>query len=247
MRKSVLLLVLTLCACSTSGTPINDQDTSTLAVKVGALDKALELTKAETQRDPNNFASRFKLADIYHRLKRYDMENNELNAIKAMASLQTADKNRVYINLMRNSLLRDDYDGTIKLYNESDFMKETSPLQMQGNRELYYAVSWCKKGNFYTCLSRLNRAKTLLPGDERVAQNMQLAQWMKNARHGTEDNNASLLYKAYNENQSASMFSNLVLSLVKQEDYGRAFEVLTTHYSAEDANIIIADLKQMRI
>lgn len=247
MKKIFLFTVFLLCACNSPYQTQNTQKTSTLAIEVGALDKALELAKIAAQNAPDSAEARFQLADIYHRLKRYDMENNELNSLKSMISLQAGDKSRLYNNLMNNSLLRDDYDTTIDLYDESETIQQSTPLRIQGERELYYAVAWCKKGKFDVCFDRLNKAKQLLPGDERVAQNVQLAKWMNNARSGNSVNNTGLLFKAYQENKTAGMFSNLVLSLVKEGDYGRAFEVLSTRYSAEDANIIITDLKQMRL
>ncbi|MFP2428850.1 tetratricopeptide repeat protein [Enterobacter ludwigii] len=247
MKKIVLFTTFLLCACNLPYHPDNTQKTSTLAIEVGALDKALELAKVTAQNNPDSAEARFQLADIYHRLKRYDMENNELNVLKSMAYLHAEDENRLYNNMMNNSLMRDDYDTTIDLYHESEVIQQSAPLRVQGERELYYAVAWCKKGNFDVCFDRLNKAKQLLPGDERVAQNVQLASWMNNARSGNSANNKGLLFKAYQENKTAVMFSNLVLSLVKEGDYGRAFEVLSTRYSAEDANVIITDLKKMRM
>ncbi|MGN8010287.1 tetratricopeptide repeat protein [Enterobacter sp. 22325] len=247
MKKITLFTVLLLCGCNLPYHPKNILKTSELAIEVGALDKALELAKIKAQNNPDSAEARFHLADIYHRLKRYDMENNELNALKSMTSLNTKDKNRLYNSLMKNSLLRDDYDTTIELYNESEETQQSVPLKVQGERELYYAVAYCKKWKFDICFDYLNKASQLLPGDERVAQNIQLASWMNNSKNDNSANNTGLLFKAYQENNTAVMFSNLVLSLVKEGDYSRAFEVLSTRYSSEDANIIITDLKKMRI
>lgn len=247
MKRIVFFSVFLLCACSAPSGLKQQDNTSSLAVEVGALDKALELAKAAAQMSPNNASRRFQLADIYHRLKRYDMENNELNVIKTLVSGSSSDERLLNLALMRNSLFRNDYDFTIELYDQIDHANEVLTPEQQGNRLLYLAIAWCKKGKYEVCLDRLGKARELLPGDERVAQNIQLANWMSYSRQGSNTDKIGLLYNAYNENQTPNMFSNLVLSLVKEGDYGRAFELLSTRYSTDEANLIVNDLKQMRI
>ncbi|NUU69106.1 hypothetical protein HQN64_23860 [Enterobacteriaceae bacterium BIT-l23] len=247
MKKFLILLVLSTCSCSQIHASHQTQDTAELAVEVGALDKALELTRAQVQKNVHDVTARFHLADIYHKLMRYDMESDELTALEKEIDSSQKDYPRLQMALMRNALQRNEFDTVIQKY--ADFI-HSSALRSdteKGKSMMYAAVAHCKKNELDICLDMLDKAKSFLPGDDALAQNISLASWMKKARSGKALRGDDNLYQAYHDVSSPQMFSNLVLSLISEGDNGHAYELLLSRYSAQQANNILDDLKNIKV
>lgn len=245
MKSLILLSCSLLFACTSPFSHTSRSDTAQLAVEVGALDKALEIEKENAMRNPKDANARMKLADIYFRLKRYDMEKNELNALTGLTSGTSEMGKKAKLDLIRNSLLRHDYEETENIY--KSLMEENVDLSPEANGKalMYSGIAKCKQNDFDVCIARLDDAIKYLPGDESLAANLKLANWMNLAKKSRDTGNSSELAQAYNDNKSTQMFANLVLSLAHEGDYSHAFELLSSQYSVEDAQTIINDLKSI--
>lgn len=247
MKRIVFLFVLMACSCSQGNSSHDARQTAALAVEVGALEKALELTRAEAQKNIHDVDVRFRLADIYHQLNRYDMESNELTALTKMVAPGNHNYPRLKITLLRNNLLRNELDSAVEQYD--DLIQSGSRLadEDKGKAMMYNAIAHCKKNEFDTCLELLDKTKQYLPGNDALAQNVTLARWMKNTKSSKATPMADAFYQAYQEQESKPIFSNLVLGLVSEGSTSKAYELLLSRYSVDDANIILKDLENSKL
>ncbi len=250
MKKLVLTSIVFLAAC-VNGTPDmlrNDRETAQLAVRVGAFEKAREIAVDSLQAQPDNIETRFYLADIYSKMNKYDMEGQELEIIQGKISRADENYPRVIIELMKNSLMRHQYQETISLYKQNfaeGKMALTQSATMRGKSLMYAAIAYCKQNKYETCIAELKRARTYLPGDPALADNLKIAQYM--AKASTGDIDPSLLYAGYSNTESKEMYANLIMALIRGDQETRAFELLSMRYSREDSITIINDLNGMKI
>ncbi len=247
MKNFLVLFVLLACSCSQVNGSRDTRQTAALAVEVGALEKALELTRAEAQKNIYDVDVRFRLADIYHQLNRYDMENNELTALSKMVDASSRHYSRLKIALLRNNLLRNELDSAIEHYDDLNQSGSLLADEDKGKGMMYVAIAHCKKNAFDTCMALLEKAKQFLPGNDALAQNINLAKWMKKTKASNATPVADVFYQAYQEQDSKQIFSNLILSLVSEGSTGRAYDLLLTRYSVDEANIIMKELKASKI
>ncbi|NDJ59223.1 hypothetical protein GWD52_19995 [Enterobacteriaceae bacterium 4M9] len=247
MKKLIFLFVLLACSCSQVNGSRDSRQTAALAVEVGALEKALELTKIEAQKNIHDADVRFRLAEIYHQLNRYDMENHELTALLKMVEPNSRNYARLKIALLRNNLLRNEFDSALGQY---DDLIQNSSLQGdedKGKSMMYAAIAHCKKNEFDICLALLDKARQYLPGNDVLVQNINLAKWMKKTKSSNATPVADVFNQAYQEQETRQIFSNLVLALISEGSRGRAHELLLTRYSVEDANNIIKELDASKL
>ncbi len=250
MKKLVLTSIICLSAC-VSGTPDvlrNDRETAQLAVRVGAFEKAREIAVESLQAQPDNIEARFYLADIYSKMNKYDMQAQELEIIQGKISRTDANYPRVIIELMKNNLMRHQYQETLSLYKKNFAEGKTALAQsptMHGKSVMYAAIAYCKLDKYETCISELKRARDYLPGDPALADNLKIAQYMAKGAKGDID--PSLLYAGYSNTESKEMYANLIMALIRSGQETRAFELLSMRYSREDSMTIINDLNGMKI
>jgi len=249
MKKLIIVSTFFLCSCvnNTAHLPDSAKATAQLAMQVGALDKAQELAIKNVKAHPDNIDARFYLADVYAKRGKYDMENQELEIIEGKVDKRSDDYPRVVIELMRNNLKRNNYKNVILLYKNklSDTrLGVTMTGEQVGKSIMLVGIAHCKLNEYDDCIRVLKSAGQYLPGDSALADNLQIAQYMNKATHGQMD--LTPLYTGYSNTESNAMYANLVMALVKNGQDNRAYELLSSRYSREDATIIINDLKQIK-
>jgi len=249
MKKLIIASTFFLFSCASNNDHLPDSTKATaqLAVQVGALDKAQELAVKNVKAHPDDVDARFYLADVYAKRSKYDMENQELEIIESKVDKRSDDYPRVVIELMRNSLKRNNYKNVISLYKNklSDTrLGVTMTGEQVGKSIMLVGIAHCKLNEYDDCIRILKSAGKYLPGDNALADNLQIAQYMSKANHGQID--LAPLYAGYSNTESNAMYANLVMALIRNNQDNRAYELLSSRYSREDATIIINDLKQIK-
>lgn len=247
MKKLVLLFVFLACSCSQVNGSRDTRQTAVLAMEVGALERALELTRAEAQKNIHDVELRFRLAEIYHQLYRYDMEKNELTALTKMVDSNSRYYSRLKMTILRNNLLRNELQSAVEQYDDLNQSGAVLTDEDKGKAMMYVAIAYCKQNEFDTCMALLEKAKQYLPGSDALSQNINLAKWMHKTKNSKATPVADSFYQAYQEHDTKQVFSNLVLSLVSEGSTDRAYALLLSRYSIEDANTILRDLKSSKI
>lgn len=242
MKKILLLSVFLLCSCSLfeNDAKIKDTDKLSLSLQVGALDKALSIAIDNVKKDPKNIDAKFVLADIYYQQGKYDLQFMTLSSIVIDRQKDPKKFIKLNIDLMKNSLKRSKYYESISYFEKINNNKELT-VQQRGKMMEYAGVAYCKIKNFELCLSRMNEAITLLPGDTSVIDNINIATYMRNTEHGKTD--ISSLYRGYHDSTSGAMLANLVMALIKDKQEGQAYKLLNQHFSSSDSIKIIRELR----
>lgn len=242
MKKILLISVFLLCSCTLmeKDTLIKDTDKLSLSLQVGALDKALSIATANVQKDPENIDAKFALADIYYQQGKYDLQFMTLSGIVIDEQQDPNKFIKLNMNLMKNSLKRNEYTESISYYEKISKSKNLT-TQQRGKMMEYSGVAYCKIKKFDLCLSQMNEAIKLLPGDTSVIDNLNIATYMKNSEYGKTD--LASLYRGYHDSNSGAMLANLVMALVKDKQEGQAYKLLNQHFSSNDSMKIIRDLR----
>jgi len=242
MKKVNLIFALFLCSCSSfyQDTTIDETEKLSLSLQIGSLDKAQSIATENLIKDPGSMGANFDLSDIYYKQGKYDLQYRTLSAMRISEQDNARDFIKLKLKLMQNSLRRNSYPETVLLFSSIEGSEHLQG-QQRGKAMEYAAVALCKSKDYDRCLNLLNGAMKFLPGDTGVIDNINIANYMKNSKNGSES--ISSLYQGYNDSRSGTMLANLVMALIKENNEGQAYKLLNLHYSNNDSLKIIEELR----
>ncbi|MEL4013189.1 tetratricopeptide repeat protein [Dryocola clanedunensis] len=249
MKKLAISFIFVLCGCHAGSfaTKTTDNETTDIAIQVGALNKAEELVVNDLKQNPENKGLRFQLADIYARQNKLDLEYQELSTLKQKSPIGSKDYARVNLAIMRNCLIRNDYKCTSVTWQQAMVEQNSLDLlsdEQKGLANMYIGVAICKENDYDLCIKYLNEARVYLPGNPAIIDNIQLARYMQGMYEKTPDIN--LLYSGLKNTKSDPIYFNLIMALVNKGDTGKAYELLSMRYPPETSMLIVNDLKKLK-
>lgn len=242
MKKTLIFSVFLLCSCNVShtDTPIKEDEKLSLSLQVGALDKALSIAIENVKKNPKDIDAKFDLSDIYYSQAKYDLEYSILSEMNINENSDPKSYFNLKLRLIKNAIKRNAFSEAISFY---DSIGSNSQLlfSQRGKALEYTGVAYCKLKEFDKCLTYLNEARRLLPGDNSVVDNINIANYMSKSVSGNND--IKSLYQGYHDSSSPAMLANLVMALIKDNHEGQAYKLLNQYYSNADSMKIIQELK----